>query len=397
MSTSPYQELVDKGVMTQEAADAMANSGGDPTPPVNPTEPIEPTDPNDPENPADPNEPTDPENPENPTDPAGEPASQDVFYKALGYEKDDDVVSALGELQTLRERMSSIQQKEAEINEKAQVLAKFENPYSSPLTAKIDRAIEILKVEDLSVLGKIVGYTAESAGKDPIETIVVGKILANPELLQVDGVTFEDLVQIEKRRKGDIDLEDKTSIEYKELMIEAKGALTKINTFQQSLSDVKGRYTFAHEEAQATRAKADELRVKLTPKAEELMKSGARTFNVDGIDVKVTFTKDEVASIVNNATSYAVSQGVDINTTEGLKKLGEIVGIVAKGAALQNSSYEKNLIEAAKSKAVADYIKEQSLGKPSPRSGPSGNQQKNKPSESEAYMKQLMREAGLSI
>jgi len=386
---NPLEELVKEGVITQESMDeqmaaksAAAEGAGDPNP-----DPID-----------DPTPSPDPdpiEGNESSGDPAPEGDTvQESFYKALGYEKDDDVVAALNELKDYRTKAADFQAQEASIKEKAAILAKFENPYSSPIVAKIDAAVKHFGIEDVGLVSRIISMTGDAVAKDPIQAIVVAKIIADPTLLQTEGISFDDLIAIEVSDRGDIDMEDKDSIAYKKLVIESKSALTKINTFQQSLSDVKGRYTFAHEEAQASAAKTEELRVKLAPKVEELMKAGTRKFDVEGHEVNVSFAKDEIAKIVSMATGYAVNQGIDINTTEGVKSLGEIVGMVAKGAALQNSSYEKALVESVKAKAIAEYVKEQSLGKPSKRSNPAGEGRKVEQLKGQEFYDKLMREVG---
>jgi hypothetical protein len=399
MSENPYQVLADRGMKTQQEADELfladqnATKGEDP----NETTDSAAADPVDTgEGGGDPvNEGG--ESTDSATDAAAESAAQEAFYKVLGYEKDDDVVAALNELQDYRSKVSEFQAQEASIKEKAAILAKFESPYSRPIVGKIDRAMEILNVEDVSLVSKIVGVSAENAAKDPIQAIVIAKILNDPSLLQVEGITFEDLLEIEREDRGDIDMTDTTSSAYKRLKLEAGSALTKINTFQQSLDNVKGRYTFAHEEAQASAANTEKLRTTLAPKVEELMKSGSRKFDVHGHEVNVTFSKEEVSQIVNLATNYAVNQGLDINTSEGVKSLGEIVAMVAKGAALRSSTYEKALIESVRTKVTEDYIKEQSLGKPAARTTPTGGSPTKAASESDAFYKKVMKDAGHNV
>jgi hypothetical protein len=387
---NPLEELVKQGVISQEsmdeqmAAKAAAEGAGDPNPDPDPSNDPDPTPEGDPE-------------PQKDGDPAPAPEVDPVqgsFYKALGYEKDDDVVAALNELKDYRTKAADFQAQEVAIMEKAAILAKFENPYSNPIVGKIDAAVKHFGIDDIGLVSRIVGMTGDAVAKDPIQAIVVAKIIADPTLLQNEGISFEDLIAIEASDRGDIDMEDKDSIAYKKLVIESKSALTKINTFQQSLSNEKGRYTFAHEEAQASAAKIEELRGKLAPKVEELMKAGTRKFEVEGHEVNISFSKDEIATIVSMATGYAVNQGIDINTTEGVKSLGEIVGMVAKGAAVQNFSYDKALIESAKAKAIAEYVKEQSLGKPSPRSSSAGEGRKVEQLKGQELYDKMMREVG---
>jgi hypothetical protein len=389
---NPLEELVKEGVISQEsmdeqmAAKAAAEGAGDPNPDIDPSDDPAPAPEGNPE-------------PQKDGDPSGDPAPevdpvQESFYKALGYEKDDDVVAALNELKDYRTKAADFQAQEASIKEKAAILAKFENPYSNPIVGKIDAAVKHFGIDDIGLVSRIVGMTGDAVAKDPIQAIVVAKIIAEPTLLQTEGISFDDLIAIEMSDRGDIDMEDKDSIAYKKLVIESKSALTKINTFQQSLSEEKGRYTFAHEEAQASAAKTEELRGKIAPKVEELMKAGTRKFEVEGHEVNISFAKDEIATIVSMATGYAVNQGIDINTTEGVKSLGEIVGMVAKGAAVQNFSYDKALIESAKAKAIAEYVKEQSLGKPSPRSSSAGEGRKVEQLKGQDLYDKMMREVG---
>jgi hypothetical protein len=293
----------------------------------------------------------------------------------------------------MQSRVNEIQKREAELTEKASVLSKFENPYSHETIGKLDKAYEQLKIEDFGLLGRIVGATRESIAGDPIQAIVIGKILSDPTILS-GGITYQDLIDIEKDIRDDVDLDDTNSLAFKRLTIEANQALTKINTFQQSLADTKGRYTFAHEEANATAKQRGDLLQGLTPKVEELMKSGKQKFSVGDYNLDLSFSKEEVSEIITMASRIAVDRGVDINTTEGVKKLNEIVQLTAKGAAVRSSNYEKALIESVYAKAKEDLIKEDSLGRPNPRTPAAGNSSAKKKSESQAYFDKLMKDAG---
>jgi hypothetical protein len=293
----------------------------------------------------------------------------------------------------MQSRVNEIQKREAELTEKASVLSKFENPYSHETIGKLDKAYEQLKIEDFGLLGRFVGATRESIAGDPIQAIVIGKILSDPTILS-GGITYQDLIDIEKDIRGDVDLEDTNSLAFKRLTIEGNQALTKINTFQQSLADAKGRYTFAHEEANATAKQREDLLQGLTPKVEELMKSGKQKFSVGDYNLDLSFSKEEVSEIVTMASRIAVDRGININTAEGVKKLNEIVQLTAKGAAVRSSNYEKALIESVYAKAKEDLIKEDSLGRPNPRTPAAGNSSAKKKSESQAYFDKLLKDVG---
>ncbi len=383
---NPYQELVNEGVMTQEEMSAKLAEDNNNTlaPVVNTDESA--------------NEEVDGGESTNDTSSDDLTADSDnkpkePFYKSLGYEKDDDVVAAINEFKGMQSRVNEIQKREAELTEKASVLSKFENPYSHETIGKLDKAYEQLKIEDFGLLGRIVGATRESIAGDPIQAIVIGKILSDPTILS-GGITYQDLIDIEKDIRDDVDLDDTNSLAFKRLTIEANQALTKINTFQQSLADTKGRYTFAHEEANATAKQREDLLQGLTPKVEELMKSGKQKFSVGDYSLDLSFSKEEVSEIITMASRIAVDRGININTAEGVKKLNEIVQLTAKGAAVRSSNYEKALIESVYAKAKEDLIKEDSLGRPNPRTPATGGSSAKKKSESQAYFDKLLKDVG---
>lgn len=388
MERDHYSELVDQGVMSEEDANSARASAST----QNPEEVESPQV----ENLGEPNnEPDGDQNGDVAPPIAGDETNvepTEPFYKSLGFEKDDDVVLALNELNSFRSRVGEIQRLEADIKEKAAVIGKFESPYSHDSIGKLDKAYERLKIEDFSLLTRIVGMNQDKAKANPIEAIVVGKILANPSLLSM-GISYDDLLQMENENREGVDLTDTTSMDYKRLVIESTDALTKINDFQQSLETTKGRYTFAHEETKAQEAKRLELQGSIQPKVEELMVGKKQKFESSGFDVEIGFTKDEISDIVKMATSVAVSNGVDINTTDGVKTLKEIVSLTAKGAAIRNSSYEKALIESVVFKTKTDMLKEESKGSPA-RRNPSQPASAQRQSESEAMFQKMLKDAG---
>jgi hypothetical protein len=382
---NPYLELVEQGMMSMEEMNAkLAAEKAEPDP-IDREVVVE----GDPD-PID----VDVKNNGDDPDPEADPnAVVEPFYKSLGFEKDDDVVLAINDYKAIQSRMGELQAREVELKEKANVLAKFENPYSHETIGKLDRAYEQLKIEDFGLLGRIVSTTKEGVSSDPIQAIVIGKILNDPSILD-GGITFQNLMDLEKDARGDIDYDDVNSLAYMRLKIEANQALTKINTFQQSLSDVKGRYTFAHEEAQAAKTKRSEQMQVVSSKAEELMKSGKQKFSVKGYELDLTFNKEEIGDIVSMASRIAVDQGLDLNTTDGVKAFSSIVQMTAKGAAVRSENYEEALIASVEAKANERLLKEQSLGKPNPRTSAAGTGGAKKASESEAYFAKLLREAG---
>lgn len=333
----------------------------------------------------------------NPDDGAGDgdqKAVEDPYYKKHGYEDEDSLVKDLSEYKNLQSRVAALQAKETELNEKASVLTKYESPYSHDLIGRLDKAYEKLKIDDISVLGRIVNTTSESVSKDPIEAIVVAKVLEDPSVLS-SGITFNDLLEMEREdyEKRGVDVEDKDSLAYKRLVMESGKALVKINTFQQELANVKGKYTFAHEEQAAARQKYSESVGVITPKVEELLGSGDRKFNVDGYDLSVKFSKEDLLDIAKMATETAAQRGIDVNTSEGVKALSDLVGAFAKGAAVRSGDYEKALVEAVRLKAKEDAIREASLGKPEKRGGGDAGSGAKKLTSGEELYDKLLRES----
>lgn len=381
---NPYEDLVSIGNMTREEADAQwaKDKGGEPAGDPAPTPDPEPTPAGDEPKGDDPA-------------PSGDPApAAEPFYKGLGFDTEDAVVAEINESRTMRERISALQAKEAELAEKEQVISKFENPYSNDVVAKLDKAVEKTGITDLNVLVKLVGTTAESVAGDPITAIVAAKVIDNPSILS-GGITFANLIDIEKHKleKSGLDLEDKTSIEYMSLLVESNSALTKINKFQEDLSNVQGKYNFAKENSQRAAEKLTQDVAFLTPKVEELLKSDKRTFEVEGVKFDVSLSKEDKERIKANATQHAAKMGLDLNTAQGAKVLNDLVGIYAKGASVSSGDFEKSLYKAVEAKVRAEVLDESSQGKPDTRSKPAGSGSAKGKTETDMLYERLEREA----
>lgn len=321
-------------------------------------------------------------------------AAPDPFYKSLGYEDEDGVVASLNEYRALQERTSALQEREAAIAQKEQLISKFESPYSHDVVGKLDQAMAKLGITDLSLVSQLVSTTAESVNGDPVTAIVIAKILDNPSLIG-DGITFKDLMDVERAKLEErgIDMEDKTSIKYKELVIDSKGALAKINNFQESLKDVKGKFTFAQENEQQVAQRFNENVAKLTPRVEELLKGGKRSFEVEGTKFDLALSKEQQDSIRQSATNLAVQRGYDLSTVEGVKALNTLVDAMAKGALVSTGEYEKALYKAVCGKVKEETLLERSQGKPDPRAKPSGAGTAKGKTDTEMYFEQQLAKA----
>jgi hypothetical protein len=378
--TNPYEEAVSIGAITREDADAKwAKEKEVPADNVEPVTKVEEIASSDKTEQAETNTPA---------------AAAEPFYKSLGFENEDSVLTEINEAKTLRERIASMQAKEAELAEKEAFISKFENPYSHDLVGKLDKAIEKTGISDLNILGKLVSATPESVAGDPVTAIVIAKILDNPNIIG-DGVSFDDLMAIEtnKLERAGVDLDDKTSIEYKSLVVDSKSALTKINNFQQDLGNVQGKYNFAKENSQKATEKFNQDVAFVTPKVEELLKSDKRNFEVEGVKFDVALSKEQREKVKENASRHAAQLGLNLNTVEGVKTLKELVDAYAKGAVVSSGDFEKELFKAVDAKVRAEVLDEVSQGKPDKRSSPSGAGSIKGKSDSQSYFDQLLSKA----
>lgn len=391
--TNPYSELVEAGLLTEQEAqekyaqdlkenetpagdttpaggELTGDTSGDPAPAGgDPAEGAEPT-----------------------GDPApAASAAPKPFYLDLGYEDENQVIQDINSAKELKARIAELQTKEAELKEKETLISKFESPYHHDRTAKIDQAYAKTKIEDFNLLNMLVSTTAETISSDPITAIAIAKVLDNPTLIG-DGITFEDLLEVERAmaEKAGVSMEDKNSIEYKQLVIQSKSALAKINNFQQDLANSKGKYNFAKENSEQESQRFATSLALTTPKVEELLRSNKRKFEVNGVEFEVELSKDQLSAIKDNASRTAVQRGYDLNTADGVKALNELVGAFAKGAVVASGQFEKSLYETLEAKIRAQVLEEVSQGKPDSRSKPAGGAASKGKSSDELYFEQLM-------
>jgi hypothetical protein len=382
--TNPYEEAVSIGAMTREVADTQWAKDREERP-VDPAPVAE-------------NQAFEGGEGDGGGEPQTPPAADSVvvepFYKGLGYDSEDLVIADLNEGKTLRERIANMQAKEAELAEKEGFISKFESPYSHDISAKVDKAIEKTGISDLNVIGKLVSATSESVAGDPVTAIVIAKILDSPSILG-DGVTFDDLIAIERHKleKSGLDLDDKDSIEYKSLVVDSKSALTKINNFQQDLANVQGKYNFAKENSQKAADKFNQDVAFVTPKVEELLKSDKRSFEVEGVKFDISLSKEDREKIRENASRHAAQLGLNLNTAEGVKTLNDLVGAYAKGAMVSSGEFEKALFKAVDAKVRAEVLDDLSQGKPDKRSTPSGAGTSKGKDESQLYYESLLKKS----
>lgn len=381
---NPYEEAVSIGAMTREVADVQWAKDREERP-VDPAPVVENQAPEGGEGDG---------GGESQTPSAADPVVVEPFYKGLGYDSEDLVIADLNEGKTLRERIASMQAKEAELAEKEGFISKFESPYSHDISAKVDKAIEKTGISDLNVIGKLVSATSESVAGDPVTAIVIAKILDSPSILG-DGVTFDDLIAIERHKleKSGLDLDDKDSIEYKSLVVDSKSALTKINNFQQDLANVQGKYNFAKENSQKAADKFNQDVAFVTPKVEELLKSDKRSFEVEGVKFDISLSKEDREKIKENASRHAAQLGLNLNTAEGVKTLNDLVGAYAKGAMVSSGEFEKALFKAVDAKVRAQVLDDLSQGKPDKRSTPSGAGTSKGKDESQLYYESLLKKS----